>query len=858
MPVPLEWKAGEGYDIHVVRGAGKSKSLLNSLHLEPAPPANPAQFAVSLNGTLNSFGLVLDSATGEVTAQAHPPAPQAKFPNFNFLMTVQQIVPGVITRETTIRVHVHDSIQTIWLTPSLLTPRIDSDETRFTVLALFDDNTVGDITDWPQTQLKLVSSAPASLGILPGGFLKAKVAAKNPDVTATLKLTSPPTNKTATAKVVTQPKWEELGAAAKVEFVAGPVRPNPDDLDSPKPDSVKSVIDSATNILFISDGFLGSQEQDFRQQIIDGIVNGELRVKENLQPFKLLANSINYWAVFLESPEEAVSVLGDQQVIPGGARAAPIPLPRAPTQGASQWTLANLVQEGGLPLPSDSAQPDPATWVTNRSVLFNIPTTAPSNPAIDQVEVDSWNDLRFRVLLNERTSAFGLAHFDRPRASGQDASPNRLLLDPRRMSEASLQSFLENLKFGKDPNTSQTWSIGRNWVKPIWDGKDAGLVCFVCRSGTRGGMLKPPAPPMSYFTASTGLQDHVEVKASANGQEIVPPVGVGFSAPLLASLVAYGFGRALGLGDEEGDGGSGAPGPTTLVAGENLQPEILIVNSTGGLRTINVKKIAWVWPRITQAGLVEIKVDPNGVVLSPANCDQNGTANPTGAFLRIVLTKLPAKPFVLATVVRLRAVMVRFGGDLFWHAPSSDDVAGNPFLVDSVSGTTLILSRQVPNIPQLGYIDPTPGTPFDPASLKDVEVCALIAERFDAGLERKLIAQPILDQIEISGSPLNAPLGSVGQACTPAPSATADVTAVNLPAGLKLPRRLPSKADIVGIYDGGGHFGCEIFRPAGRCRMRRGPLATTPFCQVCSYVIVDRVDPTRHGDLDARYQPQYP
>src|SRR5258705_7349955 len=30
----------------------------------------------------------------------------------------------------------------------------------------------------------------------------------------------------------------------------------------------------------------------------------------------------------------------------------------------------------------------------------------------------------------------------------------------------------------------------------------------------------------------------------------------------------------------------------------------------------------------------------------------------------------------------------------------------------------------------------------------------------------------------------------------------------------------PSMADVLGIYEGGGHIDCEVFRPAGRCKMR--------------------------------------
>jgi hypothetical protein len=32
--------------------------------------------------------------------------------------------------------------------------------------------------------------------------------------------------------------------------------------------------------------------------------------------------------------------------------------------------------------------------------------------------------------------------------------------------------------------------------------------------------------------------------------------------------------------------------------------------------------------------------------------------------------------------------------------------------------------------------------------------------------------------------------------------------------------------------------------------MRNSDVKTTPLCHVCRYLIVDRIDPTRHGELD--------
>jgi len=168
----LQWKDGEGYDIHVLRGGPPSKALDQSLDLDPQfPPAQfPLTFTPHFKGQPNAFGLKVDTTTGEVTAAAQPNPPDAKFPNFNFLMTANQTLAGS-TLDTVIRIHIHDSIKKIWLTPSSLIVHEDADDRRFTVLALFDDDTVGDITEWPQLTYAVPDPAVVSVKVLNRGDL---------------------------------------------------------------------------------------------------------------------------------------------------------------------------------------------------------------------------------------------------------------------------------------------------------------------------------------------------------------------------------------------------------------------------------------------------------------------------------------------------------------------------------------------------------------------------------------------------------------------------------------------------------------------------------------------------------------
>src|SRR5262245_58069397 len=185
MADPLEWKEGEGYDTHLLRGGPTSKALDDRLLLDTTSSAMPPKFTAHFRGAPSSHGVDVNPGTGEVTAAIQPAAPQQKFPNFNFLMTATQVVGGVSTKKTKIRVHVHEAVHKIWPTPATLTSDMGSDECRFTVLALFDDGTVEDITDWTKLTYQSANSSVVSVrgpapatdarGPTPAGVLAAGV-----------------------------------------------------------------------------------------------------------------------------------------------------------------------------------------------------------------------------------------------------------------------------------------------------------------------------------------------------------------------------------------------------------------------------------------------------------------------------------------------------------------------------------------------------------------------------------------------------------------------------------------------------------------------------------------------------------
>lgn len=72
----------------------------------------------------------------------------------------------------------------------------------------------------------------------------------------------------------------------------------------------------------------------------------------------------------------------------------------------------------------------------------------------------------------------------------------------------------------------------------------------------------------------------------------------------------------------------------------------------------------------------------------------------------------------------------------------------------------------------------------------------------------------------------------------------------------RLGNRAPAHSfQIIGAYEGGGHYHCGVFRPAGACKMRDHYLQgrAGEFCFVCKYLIVNRINPRRLEDIESEY-----
>jgi hypothetical protein len=820
--VPLIWNDGEGYDIHVMRKGPPSKALDKSFTIDPQF-TDPLVFTPHFKGAPSAQGVSVDTTTGAVTASAALAPPLR-----NFLMTVSQN-RGPDAAQTLIRIHLHGSIQKIWLTPATLTIHQGAAECRFTVLALFDDGTVGDITDWPQ--LTYASADPTIADVSADGTLKvaslATALGRQVVIKATLDKTAMgnlPTPPPASATAITQENWKTLGSLLEpkvsVEFVDGPLRPNygnrdcTDELNGPdlggtNKDSFQKVVDGKANILFISEGFTQSQKTDFTTEV-EALVKDKTTglLADILQPFKLLKGSINYWSLFVPSQDDGISVFGDYQITGASPNqtGSAIVLPEEPGSTSTSWSLANMIHQLGLPAPQDPVLSINAA-VTQWNQLYDTQVTA----QLVSANFADWNGLRSRSPLNERDTLFGFANGMRPRATDTNGSSS---LRPalRRTTDASLKDFINSL-------TICEFNIGQFW--------DA--VCFICLSDSDAGEAVS-----GFFAATTGLSPQLALNTVANGMDIMTPAlsnSKFYDRVRFASKVAHECGHAFGLGDEYGPGNGAffSGTPAGAVSFPNLHWKGTITSTSGSQTTYNPALIKWALPRVFKVA-----------VMTPGPVDQV-LFDQGNNVIQMKLAVGQGRQFNKGDLVVMRQPPVPH--DKFRDLRFTVDTS-YPDAVDVIqSGGT---PTSLPDI-KLSY-DQTK---------RHVLICA--SSTTSKGAEVKLIADKVLGYIAQAGGPLNAPFKNPQAACVPSNNAQDKMQPTLLPKNfLKFAKDPPDMADVLGIYEGGGHFDCGVFRPAGRCKMRRGGKIGIPFCQVCQYIIVDRIDATQLQKWDKQYAPNYP
>jgi hypothetical protein len=421
----IAWRFSDHFDIHLLRGKKRRLDELLLLHQAdgtqptgrdrplPADVASltfvPRIKGAAAGGVVNAHGVKVDTGTGEVEAVSPAPAPPLLS---NLAVEARCQVNdagapgGVRNLVATMRIHVHTSVTRAWCTPTPLSIHKGADGQRLSVLAQFDDLTVGDITNHPG--LAWVSAVPGKVAVAATGELSAPGATGGPAVQVTATLPADLGGSVATGQVRVLDAWSAQPAAVRAAtLVAGPG---------------PAAIAQVPNALLVAEGFQDSAagRADFEQVAAE--VVRLLRTSKATSPFNLVKDRINFWRVFLPSNQSGENTLYELDLVNRGANlvgqeirrpVAPNPLtalpPIGPLPPGLDYRLENLIHLVGLPVPADAAV-DLATKGAQWTTMFD---------DVDRRRVtagvyDLWRGLNDRRVANERDTALGLAQGERP------------------------------------------------------------------------------------------------------------------------------------------------------------------------------------------------------------------------------------------------------------------------------------------------------------------------------------------------------------------------------------------------------------------------------------------------------------
>jgi hypothetical protein len=817
-----------GHDIHVLAGE-TSPSLLDLLVIvddatgnavfASTPPADIASIAftpnfVSAGSPPRNGGVQVDTANGKVTVAAAP-----TLTSFVIEAVVKR-TDGTTLAPIPIRALVHKSIKELWLTPATLTIRDGSPGQRLTVLAQFDDDTIGDITQRPMITWHSLNATKIAVAA------NGELTATTHPAAATIKALH--AGKTATAQVEAKAPWSTPVAVTLVPGSAGIAKAA-----------------KVPNVLFLAEGFTAAEQAKYGA-LVRGIVQ-RLQSTPSLRPYDLAKGAVNFWMAFVPSRDRGTSALYDlvttvhDGALVGVQTPAPVkptPPPPAPPVGppapGDAYSLANLVYQVGLPAPADATVPADAArlrWAGRYGGNIELRVT-------NEIYLQ-WLDLRDHRLANEIDNAFGIANGDRPKMHRPTEAriPD---FNPLRTSRGDLDLFLQNLRVGTAGGTA----IGAIWAtnnpaaplpNPAGAGLPAGLkagqdsqfVFMLCGGAPYSGVQE--AGLIVSSLRHEVLARFEETLAGPRQIDLVP-FDLPSSAPLeVAARVAHETSHAFGLDDEYGEFRDPLRIPATeeakLAPMGNVQPASALERSAAD-RTLDPAKllnIKWLWPRLDHAGVLAAQPVATAAAFTFTLVRGHAHGLRPGDLVRLRHRPLVAHPVASG---RLRI----------------DDVTGDVVTATPLAGTAIVPADWQPGAV---VIRPVRGVPT-PGDLN--------------GADLPLVAPVIAAHLSASALPLDLKPGPPPAACA---IDEADVQIpLNLPAGL--PHGRPRwRAQIVGLYDGGVRYFCGVYHPSGACLMRShdviaGRTDTLALCPVCRYVLVDQFDPTKHRVIDADYARRYP
>ncbi len=399
--------------------------------------------------THKGHGISVDTLNGVITLDATLPSPRKN----NFMMEVEanDSATGDHIDSTSIRIHVHQAITNVWLTPDTLTvrpfktSRPEHTDYKFSLRAEFDDHTVGNITNMPNLSWSPAANVDGSDGEL---ILKA---GDDPGDTLTISVTLPAAigGASTSATMLVGDAWDPANPI-DVSIVVGGGWPG-----TINPEKVP-------NVLLLGDGFTNANRAAF-DQYVNSLIQF-LKVNPLNKPYDVLSTSINFWTAFTPSQEIGISV--GAEIYPvvdsdsGDLHARYIRGPKKPPSGhTGNYNLAQLIYMVGLPISTDDKSNAGRSNNTIKTEWQQLVDTDPT-PHVDDDLINSWRKLAKRSLIDERDSFFGVRAGDTISDPGDikdiDLNESRITRNDKHYDP--LDSFLSSLRDPRGISVSDLWA----------------------------------------------------------------------------------------------------------------------------------------------------------------------------------------------------------------------------------------------------------------------------------------------------------------------------------------------------------------------------------------------------------------
>jgi len=553
--------------------------------------------------------------------------------------------------------------------------------------------------------------------------------------------------------------------------------------------------------------------------------------------------------VFLPSRESGVSVLNQMKPLErkGNLRGVELEslINEIGNTKADILKLKDLVHKVGLPIPDDKARQFDTMLIWWKN-WFGDEIESHVNESL----YNKWQELADLRIANEKDTALGLAAGQPPSAlqfipKGSNIIKNfrdqrTTTWHPFRMTRKYLDLFLSNLTYD-GITIGDIWALDRG-------GKDQSYVFTISGGGPYGGARQ--GPPDEIISISVSKENEVLLKPAVVQNPVVPSRAVDlipFSNEmdiffLFAGRVFHEITHSFSIGDEYG----GEPEltkelmPSFDETSLNIQDRYSLVDD--GDRILG-NKIKWLWHRISKAGVLASTPFPIGIPIGII--DYQITLKPNHASLFDIgdIVRLRKRPLKQNAVVSEELMVKSKVHDLLIVRPLRiGGTALQSFEVDS-SSTSPILFKPIRK-----------------------EIGSGTTEDF------LLVAPKVLQHINQTQGPLNVKTIGVGEN----PSRPCDPTDERLIYEfIQYPQSLPPElrrktmsysSRLVGLYESGGSYYCGVYHPTGSCMMRKNPetdkltneIISFKFCHVCRYILVDKIDPSMHGLIDADYAADYP